>query len=215
MKTLIKIYKKAGKYKPHILLAAIATLVVTAANLAAPRITQSMIRILQEGRPFDEAMPALFTISAVLFAVFTVRAVCQFLGSYVGHYAAWNYVSEIRAEIYSHLQKLSIGYYSDKQTGQLMSRVINDTANFETLLAHAVPELTSGVILFVGVSVILFSTNATLALLTFIPVPFIVFAFPVFKKSRARHREAQEHMGQLNATLQDNFSGIKEIQIFN
>ncbi|MDR0222034.1 MAG: ABC transporter ATP-binding protein/permease [Oscillospiraceae bacterium] len=216
MKTLAKIYGKAGKYKLHIIIAAISTLIVTAANLIAPRVTQSMIKILEERSAESGGdVSRLINIAAILFVIFVVRAVCQFLASYVGHYAAWNYVSEIRAEIYSHLQKLSIGYYGDKQTGQLMSRVINDTSNFETLIAHAVPELTSGIILFVGVSVILFATNATLALLTFIPVPFIIFAFPVFKKSRARHREAQEHMGRLNATLQDNLSGIKEIQIFN
>jgi ATP-binding cassette subfamily B protein len=96
-----------------------------------------------------------------------------------------------------------------------MSRVINDTRNFETLIAHAVPELVSGIILFVGVTIILFTTNALLAALTFIPIPFMFFVFPVLKKSRARHREAQEHVAELNATLQDNFSGIKEIQIFN
>jgi ABC-type multidrug transport system fused ATPase/permease subunit len=221
LKTLIKIYKKAGKYRLHILIAALATLAVTFANLAAPRITQEMIKILQDtgtavgGAADIESMPQLVRIALILLVIFVVRAVCQFLSSYVAHVAAWNYVSELHAEIYSHLQKLSIGYYSDKQTGQLMSRVINDTRNFETLIAHAVPELASGVILFVGVSVILFTTNITLAALTFIPVPFLLFVFPVLKKSRARHKEAQEHVAELNAQLQDNFSGIKEIQIFN
>jgi ABC-type multidrug transport system fused ATPase/permease subunit len=215
LKTLIKIYKKAGKYKLHIFIAALATLAVTFANLAAPRITQQMIKILQDSGVDVESMPQLVRIALILLVIFVVRAVCQFLSSYVAHVAAWNYVSELHAEIYSHLQKLSIGYYSDKQTGQLMSRVINDTRNFETLIAHAVPELASGVILFVGVSVILFTTNVTLAALTFIPVPFLLFVFPVLKKSRARHKEAQEHVAELNAQLQDNFSGIKEIQIFN
>jgi ABC-type multidrug transport system fused ATPase/permease subunit len=215
LKILIKIYKKAGKYRLHILIAALATLAVTFANLAAPRITQEMIKILQDSGVDVESMPQLVRIALILLMIFIVRAVCQFLSSYVAHVAAWNYVSELHAEIYSHLQKLSIGYYSDKQTGQLMSRVINDTRNFETLIAHAVPELASGVILFVGVSVILFTTNVTLAALTFIPVPFLLFVFPVLKKSRARHKEAQEHVAELNAQLQDNFSGIKEIQIFN
>jgi ABC-type multidrug transport system fused ATPase/permease subunit len=214
LKTLIKIYKKAGNYKLHIIIAAIATLLVTAANLAAPRITQQMVKVLQDGSSSSADMPRLIRIALLLLAVFVVRAICQFLYSYVGHVAAWKYVSELHTEIYSHLQKLSVGYYSDKQTGQLMSRIINDTRNFETLIAHAVPELAAGIILFVGVSIILFTTNVVLAALTFIPVPFLLFVFPVLKKSRARHREAQEHVAELNATLQDNFSGIKEIQIF-
>jgi ATP-binding cassette subfamily B protein len=215
LKTLIKIYKKAGKYKLHILIAAVSMLIVTAANLAAPRITQEMVKILQDSGADTEAMPRLVNIAVILLVVFIIRAICQFLNSYIGHVAAWNYVSGLHTEIYSHLQKLSIGYYSDKQTGQLMSRVINDTRNFEMLIAHSVPELVSGIVLFVGVTIILFSTNATLAALTFIPVPLMLFVTPVLKKSRARHREAQEHVAELNATLQDNFSGIKEIQIFN
>jgi ABC-type multidrug transport system fused ATPase/permease subunit len=215
MNTLIKIYKKAGKYKLHIFIAAMATLAVTAANLAAPRITQQMIKILQDSGVDASSMPRLVNIAVILLVIFVVRAVCQFLYSYIGHVAAWHYVSELHTEIYSHLQKLSIGYYSDKQTGQLMSRVINDTRNFEMLIAHAVPELASGIILFAGVSIILFSTNVVLAALTFIPVPLMFLVTPVLKKSRARHKEAQEHIAELNAQLQDNFSGIKEIQIFN
>ena len=218
MKTLIKIYSKAGKYTVHIIVAAVSSLMAVGVNLITPSLIQRMIKILEEYGGSADISPVtarLTGIAALLLALFALRMIFQFLQSYVGHYAAWNYVSEIRAEIYTHMQKLSMGFYSDKQTGQLMSRVINDTAGFETLIAHAIPELASGIILFIGISVILFTTNATLAALTFIPVPFILFTVPVFKKSRARHREAQEHMGVLSASLQDNFSGIKEIQIFN
>jgi len=107
-----------------------------------------------------------------------------------------------------------VGYYHDKQTGQLMSRVMNDTAAFETLIAHAIPDLVSSIILFVGVTIILFWTNPVLAGLTCIPIPFILLTTPLIKKIRAMHKDAQVFVGDLNSKLQDNFSGIKEIQIF-
>jgi len=212
MKTLVKIYRKAGKYRLHIFIAAVATVIVTAVNLAAPKITQEMIKILGIGG--GDSMKKLIIIAAVLFGAYLLRTVAQFLQSYIGHIAAWRYVSEIRAEIYTHLQKLSAGFYSERKTGELMSRVINDTADFEMLIAHAIPELASGGLLFIGISVILFTINPTLALLTFIPVPLILLAAPLLKKVRVRRKEAQVHIGELNAALQDNFSGIKEIQLW-
>ena len=138
MKTLIKIYKKAGKYKRHIFIAAVATLIVTAVNLVTPKLTQEMVKILgyDESNSVDP-MKMLTVIAVILLVAYILRTVVQFLQSYIGHLAAWRYVSEIRAEIYSHLQKLSAGFYSNKKTGELMSRVINDTAGFETLIAHA------------------------------------------------------------------------------
>ncbi|MCL1866565.1 MAG: ABC transporter ATP-binding protein/permease [Oscillospiraceae bacterium] len=215
MKILIKIYAHASKYKLHITIAAITTLLVTGVNLITPRIMQNMVKVLQTETDTAVAQQRLVQIALILLAIFVVRAFLQFVSRYVGHYGAWHYISEMRVKVYSQLQRLSIGYYSDKQTGQLMSRVINDTANFEMLIAHAVPDMVSGIVLFVGVTIILFATNATLALFTLIPVPFILFTRPVFRKIRRSHSRAQEYIAELNAQLQDNFSGIKEIQIFN
>ncbi len=55
-------------------------------------------------------------------------AVCK---NYIGHKAAWNLTGEVRVDLFKHMETLSMGFYHDTQTGQLMSRVINDTANFE------------------------------------------------------------------------------------
>ncbi|MDR1674568.1 MAG: ABC transporter ATP-binding protein, partial [Oscillospiraceae bacterium] len=145
MKILIKIYKKAGKYKLHMLIAALATLVATAAQLVTPKLTQEMVKILEPGE--NDPLKTLSIITAALLAVYIIRAVATFLWSYIGHIAAWRFVSEIRAEIYAHLQKLSAGFYKSRKTGELMSRVINDTADFEILIAHAVPEFVSGTLM--------------------------------------------------------------------
>lgn len=217
MKTIFKIYKRSGKYAPLIAAAALSMILVTGVNLISPRVTQEIIKILQDSGLPDagDGMRAIFILSAVLLLSYLLRAVFRFLQSYLGHIAAWKYVSELRADIYNSLQKLSIGYYSDKQTGALMSRVINDTADFEILIAHCIPDLVSGLLLFIGIAVILFVTNAQLAFLTCIPIPLILLSAPLLKKVRKKRKEAQERVSDLNAALQDNFSGIKEIQLFN
>ncbi|MDD4495583.1 MAG: ABC transporter ATP-binding protein, partial [Eubacteriales bacterium] len=117
--------------------------------------------------------------------------------------------------VYDHFQKLSMSYYSDKQTGQLMSRVVNDTATFENLIAHAIPELVTSIITLLGVFIILLFINRTLTLLVMIPMPFIAVLSIVLRKIRRHFRQGQTKIAELNAVLQDNFSGMKEIQVFN
>jgi len=217
MNVLAKIYKEARKYWKYIAFSAISMLIITGANLVIPNLTREMVKILESSGTVsvDDSMSSIITIAVVALIVYLLRAALQFVQNYVSHYAAWNFVSEIRAQIYEHLQRLSIGYYHDKQTGQLMSRVMNDTGAFETLIAHAIPDLVSSIILFIGVTIILFTTNPALAALTCIPIPFILLSAPLIAKIRDMHRQAQVDIANLSSKLQDNFSGIKEIQIFN
>ena len=219
MNVLLKVYKSAKKYWKFIAVSAIVMLMLTGINLIIPRLTQNMIKILQDNSEYgggvDKYLGPIINIAIFLLVVFLLRAVMMFLQNYISHYAAWNYVSEIRSNIYGHLQRLSVSYYHDKQTGQLMSRVMNDTAAFETLIAHAIPDLASNIIMFIGVSIILFFMNPMLAALTCIPIPFILLTAPLMTRIRGMHKEAQILVADLNSKLQDNFSGIKEIQIFN
>jgi len=108
-----------------------------------------------------------------------------------------------------------MSYYQDKQTGQLMSRVVNDTATFESLIAHALPEVTTNVLTIIGVLIIMFVINPVLALLVCIPIPFIAVVSKLPGLMRKHFKNVQEKIADLNAVLQDNFSGIKEIQVFN
>jgi len=124
-------------------------------------------------------------------------------------------VNRVRCLVYDHLQKLSMSYYHDKQTGQLMSRVINDTGTFENLIAHALPEISTSGLTIIGVLIILFMINPTLALFVCIPIPFIAVVSLLPRLMRKYFRRGQEKIAELNAVLQDNFSGIKEIQVFN
>jgi len=221
MKVLINVYKSAKKYWSYIIVSAVFSLMTIGINLIYPGLTQNMVKILENNiniwgtGDIGEPMKLIIFNAVFLLIVFIMKTITQFLYSYISHYAAWNYVADIRGKIYGHLQKLSISYYHDKQTGELMSRVMNDTGAFETLIAHTVPETAGSIILFVGVTIILFMTNPVLAGLTCIPIPFILLTAPLMKKIRQMHKDAQLYVAELNSKLQDNFSGIKEIQIFN
>lgn len=214
MKHIIRLFKLAKPWSKHLTAATISVLLITGVNLFSPYITRQIIAMM-EGGNLEASINKIITLALILLVMYILRAVFQFCHNYLSHVASWNLVTRMRNIIYEHLQKLSMSYYSDKQTGQLMSRVVNDTAAFETLIAHAVPELATSVLTLIGVFVILLFINPTLTLLIMVPIPFITFFSVLMKRIRKHFKQGQEKIAELNAVLQDNFSGMKEIQVFN
>ena len=183
-------------------------------QLLAPWIIRRMVSIVT-----DELGPDAFShidrLAVLALSVYLARGGLFFLRSYLAHFAGWNVVADVRSYVYSHLQQLSLRFYEDKQTGQLMSRVVNDSEKLETLIAHAIPDITVNILMFLGVSAILASMNWPLMLLCLLPVPFIILAMRGFGKYvRPAFRHRQQELGELNAALNDNISGIREIKAF-
>lgn len=203
-------------YRLHMVVVIIATLSVTVFSLAGPWILRELIAMVtQEGALQADRLTLVGRLAGILFATYVLKGFFEYVRSYVAHVMAWNYVSDLRVAIYEHLQKLSLRYYSDKQTGEIMSRVVNDTQHIEPLIAHNIPDLIVNVTVLMGITGILIFLNPTLALLTLIPIPIIIWVIWLFSgRVRTAFRAAQAQFADLNAVLQDNISGIKEIQIF-
>ena len=214
MKTLWRIAKEAVRYKGWLLLAIFGTLSLTGVNLIAPRIMASMTGIVADGMT-QEGFETVLWMAGGLLVLFMARILFRFLSSYCSHRAAWRLVLELRMKAYNAIQSFSMDYFHNKQTGELLSRVMNDVATFELIYAHILPDIITNLVTLVGVTIILFNINANLALITCIPIPFILLSGWVFShKVRPNFRKMQKAQGELSAQLQDNFSGIQEIQAF-
>ena len=214
MHQLRRLLKYAKKDWPYFTLATAATLVITGLNLWAPLIIRDVLGVLRT-ETGAAAWHHISRLGLVLLAIYLLRTFCQFIARYYSHVGGWNLVARMRAITYDHLQKLSLRFYQDKQTGQLMSRIVYDTANLENLSAHALPDLLSNIVLFAGVTIVVFTLNPRLALYTLIPMPLLLAGvFRFARKIRPALRKAQSALGELNALVQDNLSGIKEIQVF-
>lgn len=214
MKMLWTLSRKAARYKGLYVAAILATLGLTAVNLAAPRVLSAMTGAVERGLD-GTSFVLIEWLALLLLVLYLVRIVFRFMSNYLAHKAAWYLVGDLRSRMYDKLQSLDLGFFHDKQTGDLMSRVVNDTRDFELLYAHIIPELITNVATFVGVLVILLLINWKLALITCCPIPLILFSGVIFaKKVRPYFRVSQKCMGELNAKLQDNLSGIHEIQSF-
>jgi len=214
MKTLWRIAREAVRYKGWLLLAILGTLSLTGVNLIAPRIMASMTGIVADGMT-QEGFETVLWMAGGLLALFMARILFRFLSSYCSHRAAWRLVLELRMKAYNAIQSFSMDYFHNKQTGELLSRVMNDVATFELIYAHILPDIITNFVTLVGVTIILFNINANLALITCIPIPFILLSGWIFShKVRPNFRKMQKAQGELSAQLQDNFSGIQEIQAF-
>ena len=214
MKLLWRLSREAIRYKNLYVVAILSTLGLTAVNLAAPRVLSSMTGIVERGMD-ETSLRAIGVLTAILLALYLLRVAFRFLSNYLAHKAAWYLVGDLRTKIYDKLERLDLGFFHDKQTGDLMSRVVNDTRDFELLYAHIIPEMITNVVTFLGVLAILLTINWKLALITCFPIPLILVSGVIFaKKVRPFFRVSQRKMGELSGKLQDNLSGIHEIQSF-
>ncbi len=214
MKLLWRLGKEAIKYKTLYVIAILSTFVLTVINLAAPKILSLMTGLVEQGET-EGSIRKIIYLTALLIVLYLFRILFRYLSNYLAHKAAWNLVEDLRVRVYSKIQNFSMSFFHDKQTGDLMSRVVNDSATFELLYAHIIPEMVSNVVTVIGVMIILLTINVKLALLTCIPIPLILFSGWVFaEKIRPNFKVSQKALAALNSKLQDNFSGIHEIQAF-
>jgi ATP-binding cassette subfamily B protein/subfamily B ATP-binding cassette protein MsbA len=192
-------------------------LLLVGAQLVIPWVIKVLISTVTDAATTGgSAQNIILQLTLAVLAIYIVRGGLQFLRSYMAHVAGWGVVADMRKYLYNHLQRLSLRFYEDKQTGQLMSRVINDTDLFEQMIAHAVPDVFVNVITLIGVSVVLFGLNWRLTLLSMIPIPLVVLTLQIFTKYvRPAFRARQKELGELNAMLNDNLHGIREIKAFN
>ena len=215
MKSLRLIFSYATNYVGALTVATLSMIALVGVQLVAPSIVRQLIAALTGGMSEQASLGFVTRLALTLLAVYAARAVLRFTSNYAAHVAGWGVVADARKHIYQHLQRLSLRFYEDQQTGQLMSRMINDSDRFETLIAHAVPGILVNALMLIGVSIILVGMSWKLMLLTMIPMPLIYVAMRVFaKKVRPAFRERQRELAELNATLNDNLSGIREIKAF-
>ena len=215
MKSLKFVFQFTRKYSGVLGLTILSMLLLVGVQLFAPWIIREMVKTVTDPGVNTDDLRLITRLALLALIVYVFRAILQFVRSYMAHVAGWSVVADVRASVYEHLQRLSLRFYEEKQTGQLMSRVVNDTDLIESLIAHAIPDLAANTLMLVGVIVVLSKINWQLTLLSMIPVPLIVLGMQGYAKYvRPAFRARQSELGKLSATLNDNLSGVREIKAF-
>lgn len=214
MQSLLKLWSFVRPYRSHMVIVIISTLGVTITNLIHPWLLRDVLNVLS-AEESDQTIDRIAQLALGLIVVFVLRALFRFVTSYMAHVMAWNVVNDLRIALYAHFQRLSPRFYADRQTGELLTRVVKDTSDIEPVIAHYIPDMIVNILLVIGVATILFSMSPFLAALTLIPMPLLLIDGIFFGgRMKKAFKAASRGLGNLSAVVQDNLTGIKEIQIF-
>ena len=209
------IFRYTRKYKLQLVITVISMLLLVGIQLLIPWIIKILIDDVTNTDGEPQSLELITTLTLAVLGIFILRGIFQFMRSYAAHIAGWGVVAELRKHLYAHLQRLSLRFYEDKQTGQLMSQVVNDSDMFELLISHALPDVFVNLLTLVGVIIVLASINVSLLLLSLLPVPLILIALRIYARYvRPAFRFRQKELGDLNALLNENIAGIREIKAF-
>ena len=198
-------------YRGRVIVTAIALLAATAASLAPPPLAKLAI---DEGiTPGDVGTLDLVVVG------FLASALVYFGATYVQTYlVGWvgqRVLQDLRLRMFTHLQSLSIGFYSRRQAGVLISRMTNDVQALDQLVTDGVVTLFGSSLTLIGTAVILLVLDVQLALLTFLVFPILGIASLVFRiVSADAYRATREKVAALTAYLQETLSGVRVVKLF-
>jgi ATP-binding cassette subfamily B protein/subfamily B ATP-binding cassette protein MsbA len=215
MKPFQLIFNYARKYTFSLVVTTVSMLALVGIQLLIPWIVKLLVAEVTAPAAGMADMSYITRLTIIVLIAFIGRAGLQFVRSYVAHVAGWGVVADVRKYIYNHMQRLSLRFYEDKQVGQLMSNVVNDTDLFEQFISHAIPDVVVNVVTLLGVTAVLLGLNWKLTLLSTLPIPLVILSLQIYaKRVRPAFRNRQKELGNLNALLNDNLSGIREIKAF-
>jgi ATP-binding cassette subfamily B multidrug efflux pump len=165
----------------------------------------------------DQVNAPTLLIQAGLFIVgFAVlRGVFAFLQAYWAERNSQAVAFDLRNDLYAKIQRLSFSYHDQNQTGQLMIRATDDVEKVRLFIGQGLLQLIGSVVLLTATLIILFSTNAQLALATIWILPVALILFIIFGTiSQPLFGKVQQKLSALNTILQENLAGIKVVKAF-
>lgn len=211
MSTTIRLLRYLLAFWPGVTIAVVCMLVTVWMNLIPPWLTKVIIDDVFVARDWG----MLNVIALVMILSYGVKYVTMYWQHQLSHVIAEKVVLRIRTDLYAHLQTLSIRFYRDRQTGEIMSRVVNDTEALRDMIAHTANIFVTHTLTFLGIASILFYMHPKLAFLTLFPIPILVWLTIRFNHRIGDiNRLIRKQLAGINARLQDNISGIPVIQLF-
>lgn len=201
-------------YKPHKRLFIIdftAAVIVAILELAFPIAVQWFIDELLPGNDWN----LIVTVSVLLLLVYLLSTFLQYIVTYLGHKLGVNIETDMREDLFRHVQRQSFRFFDNTKTGHIMSRITNDLFDIGELAHHGPEDFFIAIMTFVGTFIIMFTVNPLLAFIILIAVPILIFliAFSNIKMNKAWKRMYEKIAG-VNARVEDAVSGVRVVQSF-
>lgn len=203
-------------YKPYkriFFMDMFCAMVAAGVTLAFPMITRYITGVILIAEPID--LSIIYKFGAVMLGLVFVEFFCNFYVAYQGHVMGTYMERDIRNELFEHYQKLSFSFYDEQKTGQLMSRITNDIFSLTELYHHGPEDIVISLIKFIGAFIILSTINLKLTLIVFAFIPVMGgFALYYNKKMKKAFKRNKQRIGDINARIEDNLSGIRVVKSF-
>jgi ABC-type multidrug transport system fused ATPase/permease subunit len=198
-------------YRGRMALMFVALLIETGAGLAPPYLAGRAIDagIITGDLSALDLTVAAFVVVAVLYALGTYAE--TYLVGWVGTRA----LQDLRERLFAHIQSMSIGFFTRRSPGVLISRMTNDVEALNQLVTSGVVTIFNSTLTLVGVVVILLVLDVQLALITFLTFPLLLIASLIFRiVSAGAYRATRERIAAVTAYLQESLSGVRVVRSF-
>ena len=204
-------------YKPYrgLFLADMAcALVVAAITLLLPLCARYVTKdILASGAP--HALNQIYLMGALMLALVGVHTLCTMFIDFQGHFMGARMESDMRRELFEHYQRLSFRFYDEQTTGQLMTRMTNDTFALAELYHHGPEDIVVTCLTVTGAFIILVKVNVALTLIVFLFLPIMAVYALYFNRGMNRAlRGSKDRIGDINAQLEDSLAGVRVVKSF-
>jgi len=210
-----EVLKRVASYlRPYKLMAAATmgcALFSLAFSLAYPKLTQFVIDEVIGRKRLELLAPMMLG----LLGAFLLRDLFNSLRIRINNTLEQNVVYDMRREVYARLQRLPVNYFDQRASGDLMTRIVEDVNSLERVLIDGTEQGSVALLSIIGVSAIMFATNATLAAAAMAPLPILAGgALWYTLTAHRRYRLQREAASALNALLMDNLQGVRQIKAF-
>ena len=212
MKSLFRVLAYIKSYKTLVILTLSFAFLTTGLDLIPPWLIKVIVDSLVEG----DSDPSIYWLVGALALVYLGRNYSNYKRIMFNNEVEQKIVFDLRAHVFQCLQTMSLNYFENRSTGEIMARVNDDATQVERIFIDGVEQFLTATLTLIGITVIMFVLHWKLALAALIPIPLLVWgAWSYTHKSRKLYYMQREQAAKLSGILQDIVSGIRETLSYN
>ncbi len=209
--TFGRLLRYVRPYFKWMVLSIIMLLISVSLGLILPLVIRNLVDIVL----VDKNFPRLNQLAIGLFIVFLLQGVASFVNQIALAFVGENVVADIRVQVYSHLQSLSLKYFTDNRTGEIVSRVTNDVILLQTAVTDNLVALLRQAITLVGAAILLFVLDWRLTVIILLGIPFVTLTMVwLGRKIRRASTAVQDALAQGANVLEETISGVRIVKSF-
>ncbi len=205
----------ASYYKPHRKLFSVDLTSAVLRSAFMMVVPYLVVRMLGKDQLKDASLSEIWMTILILGVLMVLMAITEFINIKWGHILGTRIETEMRGDLFRHLQKLSFHYFDHTKTGHIMSRISNDLFTISELAHHAPEDFILSVSLLTGSLVFMFILNWQLALIVVVPLPLLLIWGNVFTvRLRRSFREVRKRVADINSNVENSIQGIREVKSY-